>query len=80
MGGDAYAKVYALFNIAYSVGVIIIPTVLPPLMNAVGFAATLGVVSAILVFGAIVLTIQPTMMLRKYGRAAFIGENARTFL
>ncbi|KAJ2727416.1 hypothetical protein IW152_006154, partial [Coemansia sp. BCRC 34962] len=38
MGGDAYAKVYALFNIAYSVGVIIIPTVLPPLMNAVGFA------------------------------------------
>ncbi|KAJ2502914.1 hypothetical protein GGH96_000650, partial [Coemansia sp. RSA 1972] len=46
MGGDAYAKVYALFNIAYSIGVIIIPTVLPPIMNAVGFAATMGIVSA----------------------------------
>ncbi|KAJ2865588.1 hypothetical protein GGH94_002105 [Coemansia aciculifera] len=80
MGGDAYAKVYALFNIAYSIGVIVIPTVLPPVMNAVGFAATMGVVSALLVFGAIVLAIQPTRMLRKYGRSAFIGENARTFL
>ncbi|KAJ2417386.1 hypothetical protein GGI10_000246 [Coemansia sp. RSA 2530] len=80
MGGNAYAKVYALFNMAYSLGLIIIPTVLPPLMNAVGFAGTLGVVSGLLVLGAIVLAIQPTMMLRKYGRAAFIGENARTFL
>ncbi|KAJ1912577.1 hypothetical protein GGI03_004450 [Coemansia sp. RSA 2337] len=80
MGGDAYAKVYALFNIAYSIGVIVIPTVLPPVMNAVGFAATMGVVSALLVFGAIVLTIQPTRMLRKYGRSAFVGDNARTFL
>ncbi|KAJ1817312.1 hypothetical protein LPJ75_001752 [Coemansia sp. RSA 2598] len=80
MGGDAYAKVYALFNIAYSVGVIIIPTVLPPIMNAVGFAATMGIVAAILVFGAIILTISPTLELRKYGRQAFIGENARVFL
>ncbi|KAJ1936271.1 hypothetical protein FBU59_005106, partial [Linderina macrospora] len=55
MGGDAYAKVYALFNIAYSVGVIIIPTILPPILNAAGFAATMGVVAAILVFGAIIL-------------------------
>ncbi|KAJ2010444.1 hypothetical protein GGI14_006426, partial [Coemansia sp. S680] len=76
MGGDAYAKVYALFNIAYSIGVIVIPTVLPPVMNAVGFAATMGVVSALLVFGAIVLTIKPTRMLRKYGRSAFVGDNA----
>ncbi|KAJ2699027.1 hypothetical protein FB645_005458 [Coemansia sp. IMI 203386] len=80
MGGDAYAKVYALFNIAYSVGVIIIPTVLPPIMNAVGFAATMGVVASILVFGAIVLAIIPTCQLRKYGRQAFIGENPRVFL
>ncbi|KAJ2477362.1 hypothetical protein IWW56_004384 [Coemansia sp. RSA 2131] len=80
MGGDAYAKVYALFNIAYSIGVIIIPTVLPPIMNAVGFAATMGVVSAVLVFGAIILAIHPTIMLLKHGRAAYIGENARTFL
>ncbi|KAJ2845443.1 hypothetical protein IWW36_004779 [Coemansia brasiliensis] len=80
MGGDAYAKVYALFNIAYSVGVIIVPTVLPPIMNAVGFAATMGVVSAVLVFGALILAIQPTIMLIKYGRSAFIGDNARPFL
>ncbi|KAJ2742713.1 hypothetical protein GGI20_004277 [Coemansia sp. BCRC 34301] len=80
MGGNAYAKVYALFNIAYSIGVIVIPTVLPPVMNAVGFAATMGVVAGLLVFGAIVLAIQPTRMLCKYGRPAFIGENARTFL
>ncbi|KAJ2226317.1 hypothetical protein EV180_002986 [Coemansia sp. RSA 518] len=80
MGGDAYAKVYALFNIAYSIGVIIIPTVLPPIMNAVGFAATMGVVSAVLVFGAIILAIHPTIMLRKHGRAAYIGENALPFL
>ncbi|KAJ2836986.1 hypothetical protein FBU31_001235 [Coemansia sp. 'formosensis'] len=80
MGGDAYAKVYALFNIAYSIGVIIIPTALPPVMNAIGFAATLGVVAALLVLGAIILAIQPTLMLRKYGRSAFIGDNARPFL
>ncbi|KAJ2723578.1 hypothetical protein GGI07_002533 [Coemansia sp. Benny D115] len=80
MGGDAYAKVYALFNIAYSIGVIIIPTVLPPIMEAIGFAATMGVVAAILVFGAIILAIHPTYMLRKYGRKAFLGEDARVFL
>ncbi|KAI9504558.1 major facilitator superfamily domain-containing protein [Coemansia spiralis] len=80
MGGDAYAKVYALFNIAYSIGVIIIPTVLPPIMNAVGFAATMGVTAAILVFGAIILAIQPTLMLIKHGRAAYLGENGRVFL
>ncbi|KAJ2366142.1 hypothetical protein H4S02_001019 [Coemansia sp. RSA 2611] len=80
MGGDAYAKVYALFNIAYSVGVIIVPTVLPPIMNAVGFAATMGVVSAVLVFGAIILAIHPTMMLLKHGRAAYLGEDALPFL
>ncbi|KAJ1872321.1 hypothetical protein H4R22_002591 [Coemansia sp. RSA 1290] len=80
MGGDAYAKVYALFNIAYSVGVIIVPTVLPPIMNAVGFAATMGVVAAVLVFGALVLAIQPTIMLIKHGRHAYIGDNARPFL
>ncbi|KAJ1648276.1 hypothetical protein J3B02_003136 [Coemansia erecta] len=80
MGGDAYAKVYALFNIAYSVGVIIIPTVLPPIMNAVGFAATMGVVASILVFGAIVLSIIPTYQLFKYGRSAFIGDDPRLFL
>ncbi|KAJ2796084.1 hypothetical protein H4S07_006315 [Coemansia furcata] len=80
MGGNAYAKVYALFNIAYSIGVIIIPTALPPVMNFVGFAATMGVVSAILVLGAIILAIQPTLMLHKYGRSAFIGDNARPFL
>ncbi|KAJ2162264.1 hypothetical protein GGF46_000755 [Coemansia sp. RSA 552] len=80
MGGDAYAKVYALFNIAYSVGVIIIPTVLPPIMNSVGFAATMGVVAAILVFGAIILAIHPTIMLYKHGRSAYIGENALPFL
>ncbi|KAJ2450939.1 hypothetical protein EV183_003935 [Coemansia sp. RSA 2336] len=80
MGGDAYAKVYALFNIAYSVGVIIVPTVLPPIMNAVGFAATMGVVSAVLVFGALVLAIHPTIMLIKHGRHAYIGDNARPFL
>ncbi|KAJ2162265.1 hypothetical protein GGF46_000756 [Coemansia sp. RSA 552] len=80
MGGDAYAKVYALYNIAYSVGVIIIPTVLPPIMNSVGFAATMGVVSATLVFGAIVLAIHPTIMLMKNGRSAYIGENALPFL
>ncbi|KAJ1997645.1 hypothetical protein H4R26_005757 [Coemansia thaxteri] len=79
-GGDAYAKVYALFNIAYSIGVIIIPTALPPIMNAVGFAATMGIVSAILVLGAIVLAIQPTRMLRKHGRSAFLGEDALPFL
>ncbi|KAJ2804821.1 hypothetical protein H4R20_002353 [Coemansia guatemalensis] len=80
MGGDAYAKVYALFNIAYSIGVIIIPTVLPPIMNAVGFAATMGVVAAILVFGAIVLAIHPTIMLCKNGRSAYIGDSALPFL
>ncbi|KAJ1891367.1 hypothetical protein LPJ66_006959 [Kickxella alabastrina] len=80
MGGGAYAKVYALFNIAYSVGVIIIPTVLPPIMKAIGFAGTMGVTSSILVLGAIVLAINPTRQLLKYGRSAFIGENARTFL
>ncbi|PIA18674.1 MFS general substrate transporter [Coemansia reversa NRRL 1564] len=80
MGGDAYAKVYALFNIAYSIGVIIIPTVLPPIMNAVGFAATMGVVAAILVFGAIVLAIHPTIMLCKHGRSAYVGENSLPFL
>ncbi|KAJ2546226.1 hypothetical protein EV175_005681 [Coemansia sp. RSA 1933] len=80
MGGDAYAKVYALFNIAYSVGVIIIPTVLPPIMNAIGFAATMGVTAAILVFGAIILAIHPTIMLLRHGRSAYIGEDARAFL
>ncbi|KAJ1846490.1 hypothetical protein LPJ73_004515 [Coemansia sp. RSA 2703] len=80
MGGDAYAKVYALFNIAYSVGVIIIPTVLPPIMNAVGFAATMGIVASLLVFGAIILAIVPTRQLLKHGRKAYIGENARVFL
>ncbi|KAJ2088672.1 hypothetical protein IW138_004054 [Coemansia sp. RSA 986] len=80
MGGDAYAKVYALFNIAYSVGVIVIPTVLPPIMNAIGFAATMGVTAAILVFGAIVLAIHPTIMLLRHGRSAYAGENARVFL
>ncbi|KAJ1937599.1 hypothetical protein EC988_007844 [Linderina pennispora] len=80
LGGDAYAKVYALFNIAYSVGVIIIPTILPPIMNAIGFAGTMGVVAAILVFGAIILAIQPTIWVYKYGRNAFIGENAKAFL
>ncbi|KAJ2506689.1 hypothetical protein GGF44_000013 [Coemansia sp. RSA 1694] len=80
MGGNAYAKVYALFNIAYSIGVIVIPTALPPIMNAVGFAATMGVVAGLLVLGAIILVIQPTRMLRKYGRSAYIGDNARTFL
>ncbi|KAJ2393762.1 hypothetical protein GGI23_004970 [Coemansia sp. RSA 2559] len=80
MGGDAYAKVYALFNIAYSVGVILIPTVLPPIMNAVGFAATMGVIAGILVFGAVVLAIHPTAMLLKYGRAAYVGGNPRVFL
>ncbi|KAJ2661045.1 hypothetical protein IWW48_002600 [Coemansia sp. RSA 1200] len=80
MGGDAYAKVYALFNIAYSIGVIVIPTVLPPIMNAVGFAATMGVTAAILVFGAIVLAIHPTLMLLRHGRSAYTGENPRVFL
>ncbi|KAI8325790.1 MFS general substrate transporter [Martensiomyces pterosporus] len=80
MGGDAYAKVYALFNIAYSIGVIVIPTVLPPVMNSIGFAGTMGVVSAILVLGAVILAISPTYMLCKYGRAAFVGENAREFI
>ncbi|KAJ2517098.1 hypothetical protein H4217_004165 [Coemansia sp. RSA 1939] len=80
MGGDAYAKVYALFNIAYSIGVIVIPTVLPPIMNAVGFAATMGVTAAILVFGAIILAIHPTLMLLRHGRSAYTGENPRVFL
>ncbi|KAJ1723492.1 hypothetical protein LPJ53_002149 [Coemansia erecta] len=80
MGGDAYAKVYALFNIAYSVGVIIVPTVLPPIMNAVGFAATMGIVASLLVLGAIILAIIPTRQLLRYGRKAYIGENARVFL
>ncbi|KAJ1902769.1 hypothetical protein LPJ81_003419 [Coemansia sp. IMI 209127] len=80
MGGDAYAKVYALFNIAYSVGVIVIPTVLPPIMNAIGFAATMGVTAGILVLGAIILAIHPTTMLIKYGRSAYVGENSRVFL
>ncbi|KAJ2826028.1 hypothetical protein IWW50_002569 [Coemansia erecta] len=80
MGGDAYAKVYALFNIAYSIGVIIVPTVLPPIMNATGFAATMGVVAAVLVLGAIILAIHPTIMFLKHGRAAYLGENARPFL
>ncbi|KAJ2306138.1 hypothetical protein IWW55_001590, partial [Coemansia sp. RSA 2706] len=60
MGGDAYAKVYALFNIAFSVGVIIVPTIVPPIMSAIGFAATMGVISAILVLGAIILAVHPT--------------------
>ncbi|KAJ1957883.1 hypothetical protein GGI12_004894 [Dipsacomyces acuminosporus] len=80
MGGDAYAMVYALFNIAYSIGIIVIPTVLPPVMASIGFAGTMGIVSAILVSGAIILAIGPTYMLCKYGRAAFVGENAREFL
>ncbi|KAJ2311605.1 hypothetical protein IWW54_002550, partial [Coemansia sp. RSA 2705] len=70
MGGDAYAKVYALFNIAFSVGVIIVPTIVPPIMSAIGFAATMGVISAILVLGAIILAVHPTRMLMKHGRAA----------
>ncbi|KAJ2716726.1 hypothetical protein H4R19_000466 [Coemansia spiralis] len=80
MGGDAYAMVYALFNIAYSIGVIIVPTVMPPIMNATSFAATLGIVSAMLVVGAAILAIGPTSMLLKNGRAAYVGENALPFL
>ncbi|KAJ2361913.1 hypothetical protein H4S01_005044, partial [Coemansia sp. RSA 2610] len=45
MGGDAYAKVYALYNIAFSVSSIIVPTIMPPIMNAVGFAATMGIIA-----------------------------------
>ncbi|KAJ2738017.1 hypothetical protein H4R23_001440, partial [Coemansia sp. Cherry 401B] len=48
MGGDAYAKVYALYNIAFSVSSIIVPTIMPPIMNAVGFAATMGIIASIL--------------------------------
>ncbi|KAJ2783382.1 hypothetical protein H4R18_001749 [Coemansia javaensis] len=80
MGGDAYARVYALFNIAYSVGVIVVPTVLPPIMSAVGFAATMGVVAAMLVAGALVLAVHPTLMLLRHGRAVYVGPNARPFL
>lgn len=80
MGGDAYGKVYALFNIAYSVGVIVIPTILPPIMNAIGFAGTMGVVSAILVLGALAVSVRPTYRLWKYGRSAFMGESPRTFI
>ncbi|KAJ2312272.1 hypothetical protein IWW51_006292, partial [Coemansia sp. RSA 2702] len=67
MGGDAYAKVYALYNIAFSVSSIIVPTIMPPIMNAVGFAATMGIIASILVVGAIILAIQPTLMLSKHG-------------
>ncbi|KAJ1837733.1 hypothetical protein LPJ70_005739, partial [Coemansia sp. RSA 2708] len=80
MGGDAYAKVYALYNIAFSVSSIIVPTIMPPIMNAVGFAATMGIIASILVVGAIILAIQPTLMLSKHGRAAYVGENALPFL
>ncbi|KAJ1838802.1 hypothetical protein LPJ70_005316 [Coemansia sp. RSA 2708] len=80
MGGNAYAKVYALFNIAFSVGVIIVPTIVPPIMSAIGFAATMGVISAILVLGAIILAVHPTRMLMKHGRAAYLGKNALPFL
>ncbi|KAJ2320574.1 hypothetical protein IWW51_004601, partial [Coemansia sp. RSA 2702] len=66
MGGDAYAKVYALYNIAFSVSSIIVPTIMPPIMNAVGFAATMGIIASILVVGAIILAIQPTLMLSKH--------------
>ncbi|KAJ1729982.1 hypothetical protein LPJ61_003258 [Coemansia biformis] len=79
-GGHAYATVYALFNISYSIGVLVVPTVLPPIMNAIGFAGSMGVLAALLVACACIVAIYPASKHYKHGRAAYIGENARQFL
>ncbi|KAG1113532.1 hypothetical protein G6F42_014437 [Rhizopus arrhizus] len=56
MGGAAYAQVYALYNMAYSIGMFIGPVVAGFIMSAADFE------SLMIVFGASLLICSPIMM------------------
>ncbi|KAJ1672733.1 hypothetical protein EV182_006604, partial [Spiromyces aspiralis] len=58
-GWDCYAQLYALFNIAYSVAVIITPSISGVVLHAAGFKWTCAFLGLLLFFGLFVIMVPP---------------------
>ena len=54
-GWQCYAQLYALFNMSYSIAIIIAPTIASAVMNAVGFKWTYGILGLVLFAGFFVI-------------------------